>query len=360
MSQAPSMPMFWDAYIADTTHLTTEEHGAYLLLLGAMWRRNGSVPDDDRDIARILGLTKAKWLRIRQRLAAFLTCEDGNISQKNLQKIWKKTQEIIEKNRANGALGGRPLSIKIKDLEKANGSFSLNPNDNPIETIPEPYPYKKKERDIKKDISLVQFETEFHESFWPEYPRKKGKAEALKAFVKARSKHQLETIMAGLASYKKEVAGKEEQFIKFAQGWLSGLRFKDDLPSEDFSLEARTFLPKDDQLYHYLKVRWQNSNSFKSPPVIERDGMQGSEFPTAWVTQTKENVCGSGPGVRGESLEVSQGRGREGQERSGYQKDGESIRMGGMAGLLPPEGPALFRRVDGNEDGEDRSLPVSH
>ena len=60
MSKAPSMPMYWDAYLADTTHLSTEEHGAYLLLLAAMWRRDGWVPDDDRDNARIVGLTLAK------------------------------------------------------------------------------------------------------------------------------------------------------------------------------------------------------------------------------------------------------------------------------------------------------------
>jgi hypothetical protein len=93
MSQAPSMPMFWDAYIGDTTHLTIEEHGAYLLLLGAMWRRNGWVPDDDRDIARILGITAAKWRKIKHRIGPFLTFRNGQISQKNLLKIWKNTQE---------------------------------------------------------------------------------------------------------------------------------------------------------------------------------------------------------------------------------------------------------------------------
>lgn len=141
MSQAPSMPMFWDAYLADTTHLSTEEHGAYLLLLAAMWRRNGWVPDDDRDNARILGLTVAKWKRTKARLEPFLLFEDGQISQKNLLKIWENTQEKIDKNRENGAKGGRPKSRENSNLAKPNGSVSDNPN----KTIPEPEPepYKK-------------------------------------------------------------------------------------------------------------------------------------------------------------------------------------------------------------------------
>ena len=130
------MPMFWDAYLADTTHLSTEEHGAYLLLLGAMWRRNGSVPDNDRDNARILGLTPAKWRQIKARLAPLLIIDNGQITQKNLQKIWKITQEKIAVNRMNGAKGGRPKTNENNGVEKPNGFVSLKP----IETIPEPEP----------------------------------------------------------------------------------------------------------------------------------------------------------------------------------------------------------------------------
>lgn len=136
MSKAPSMPMYWDAYLSDTTHLTTEEHGAYLLLLAAMWRRDGSVPDDDKDNARILGLTVGRWRKIKARLQPFLTIQDGAITQKNLQKIWENTQEKIATNKKNGARGGRPKHSENNDLDKANGFVS----DNRIKTIPEPEP----------------------------------------------------------------------------------------------------------------------------------------------------------------------------------------------------------------------------
>lgn len=142
MSQAPSMPMYWDAYLADTTHLTTEEHGAYMLLLGAMWRRNGFVPDDDKDNARILGLTPAKWRKIKARFMATIkgfVVKEGMITQEKLLKTWKNTQEKIEKNRANGAKGGRPTSSKNNDLDKADGSVSVNPDESIPEPEPEPY-----------------------------------------------------------------------------------------------------------------------------------------------------------------------------------------------------------------------------
>jgi uncharacterized protein YdaU (DUF1376 family) len=150
MSKAPAMPMYWDAYLADTTHLTTEEHGAYMLLLAAMWRRNGSVPDDDKDNARILGLTPAKWRKVKARLTATISgfYADGDaITQEKLQKTWENTQEKIAKNGANGALGGRPKSKQNKDLAKANGSVSLKPN----QSIPEPEP-----KEIDKSISTQE------------------------------------------------------------------------------------------------------------------------------------------------------------------------------------------------------------
>lgn len=149
MSKAPAMPMYWDAYLADTTHLTTEEHGAYMLLLAAMWRRNGYVPDDDKDNARILGLTPAKWRKIKARLTATISGfnADGDvITQEKLRKTWEITQEKIAKNAENGAKGGRAAARKNNNLAEANATETLQRK--PSIPEPEPEPDKKETTNV--------------------------------------------------------------------------------------------------------------------------------------------------------------------------------------------------------------------
>lgn len=223
MSQAPSMPMYWDAYLADTTHLTTEEHGAYLLLLAAMWRRNGSVPDNDADNARILGLSKAKWKRIKARLLPLLDAHDGNLSQKKLREIWQKTQQKISKNRENGAAGGRAKSSKNNNLDEANARNSLKRK----ATIPEPEPY----RDTNVSHRRAR-EPEGFEEFWDQYPHrggaKKGKTDARKSYVRALRTTPSQQILSGALRYATD-RQVIEGFAKNPTTWLNQKGWEDDV-----------------------------------------------------------------------------------------------------------------------------------
>lgn len=64
------MPFYVNAYLGDTAHLNTVQHGAYCLLLFNYWSR-GSLPDDDQQLANITRLPLEDWLAHRATLQAF-------------------------------------------------------------------------------------------------------------------------------------------------------------------------------------------------------------------------------------------------------------------------------------------------
>jgi uncharacterized protein YdaU (DUF1376 family) len=70
------MPVYIGDYLADTMHLSTEQHGAYLLLLFHLWRR-GTLQDDDVVLAKITGLAQKAWSSTRLVLAEFFQIHDG-------------------------------------------------------------------------------------------------------------------------------------------------------------------------------------------------------------------------------------------------------------------------------------------
>ena len=66
MAEYPAFPLFTDAYLGDTTHLTTLEHGAYMLLLMTAWRSpTADLPDDDKMLARYAKMNMANWHNTR-------------------------------------------------------------------------------------------------------------------------------------------------------------------------------------------------------------------------------------------------------------------------------------------------------
>lgn len=103
MAEFPALPLWTDAYIADTQHLTNEEHGAYLRLLMFAWRTpNCSLPDDDKRLAIMIGVTPKKWATIKQTVMQFWTLKDGQWTQKKLGA----ERERVEASRAQKTAAG--------------------------------------------------------------------------------------------------------------------------------------------------------------------------------------------------------------------------------------------------------------
>ncbi len=91
------------------------------------------------------------------------------------------------------------------------------------ETSPTPPKEKTTPSTISEaTASSISLETEFEQQFWPAYPRRVGKGQALKAFRAARKKSDLETILAGVRRYAADRHGENPEFTKHASTWLNG------------------------------------------------------------------------------------------------------------------------------------------
>ena len=79
------MPLFIGDYLADTGRLTTEQHGAYFLLIMDYWR-NGPPPDDEGTLAQITRLSPDAWSIAQAKLKQFFSIEDGVWHHKRIDK----------------------------------------------------------------------------------------------------------------------------------------------------------------------------------------------------------------------------------------------------------------------------------
>lgn len=77
MSALPYIPLFVADYLADTSHLSTTEHGAYLLLIMNYWQRGSALPSGDVHLCRIARLTAKEWASVKPSIAPFFEETDG-------------------------------------------------------------------------------------------------------------------------------------------------------------------------------------------------------------------------------------------------------------------------------------------
>jgi uncharacterized protein YdaU (DUF1376 family) len=101
------MPLYVADYLGDTGHLSTEQHGAYLLLLFAYWVR-GDLPDDDQQLANITRLPLDIWREHRPVLKALF--HDG-WKHKRVELELRRTADIRAKRALAGQKGGTVASI---------------------------------------------------------------------------------------------------------------------------------------------------------------------------------------------------------------------------------------------------------
>jgi uncharacterized protein YdaU (DUF1376 family) len=122
------MPLYVGEYMADTTNLNTEQHGAYCLMLMAAWKRGGKLPGDDAQLSAIAKLSMARWKAHRAVLLEFFEVgAAGVLTHKRVTQEREKAQAISEKKAEAGA-GGAFARWEIDSEKMADALANATPN----------------------------------------------------------------------------------------------------------------------------------------------------------------------------------------------------------------------------------------
>lgn len=238
MAEFPGLTLWTDSYLADTRHLSTEEHGAYLLLLMEAWRRPGcDLPDDDAELARMSGLPLDRWVEIKPRILAFwkLDKRSRKLTQKrlNVERRYMMDRRAMQRDKA------AKRWKKTENDDAAAKPRQCRGNAPTPTPTPTPTPKNKRETDVSllrdrpaKPDPLARFE-----EFWDAYPHrggaKKGKAAAIKAWARAiKSGADPEAILVGAAAYHRD-AMVLRGFAKDPATWLNQQGWTDEIEPPD-------------------------------------------------------------------------------------------------------------------------------
>lgn len=176
------MPLFIGDYLRDTADLTAEEHGAYLLILMAMWTSGGGLPVSRLD--RIARIPADRWTIVWKTIGRFFEVDGETAHQGRLGRELQDAQARRETARQNGLLGGRPRNLPVNRPVNQRGNPKPNPgktsSPSPSESPSEPPPIEE-----QIGAGAPACPPEFEE-LWKGCDRKGHKADALKAWRKVR------------------------------------------------------------------------------------------------------------------------------------------------------------------------------
>lgn len=225
MAALPYMQLYVADYLADTAHLSAIEHGAYLLLMFNYWQRGESFKAKDEQtlnkrLASVARLSSDEWENARETLSEFFETSETEWRHHRIDRDLDAVNTKSEKAKAAGKASAASRSIiRSTDVQR-----TLNHTDTETDTEEK----KKPPTGVKKkSANAVAFAR-----FWDEYPKKRSKGQAERAFAKLHVHEQLlSRILAGLQRAKTSRDWMKDggQFIPHPATWLNARGWEDDV-----------------------------------------------------------------------------------------------------------------------------------
>lgn len=142
MAEYPALPLFTDAFISDTTHLTAAQTGAYIMLLFHAWRaRDCALPDDDRILARMARMDGRAWASQKGVVMSFWDKVDVDGVQKWVQRRLLDERKFVDLRSRKNAEAGKASALKRLNRRSTTVATKRQPKTNeptptPMDNIP--------------------------------------------------------------------------------------------------------------------------------------------------------------------------------------------------------------------------------
>ena len=149
MAQFPALPLWTDAYLADTTHLSDAEHGRYLQIIIHMWRApQCRLPNNNSFLSRKFNRSpEAIEIEIKPIMQEFFKCDGNWWTHKRLVHERKYLEEQSLKQSARAKVRWD----KEKGIYRGNATSRISRSDATSGIAPTPTPVKEKKEQVSQN-----------------------------------------------------------------------------------------------------------------------------------------------------------------------------------------------------------------
>jgi uncharacterized protein YdaU (DUF1376 family) len=225
------------------TGLSLEAQAAYRNLLDELWLRDGLLPDDDRVLGNICGDAR-RWDEVKAAVLAHFTRTAEGWRHPTHDEVAAESQRRRDKQAA--------YRLRVGNMS-GNGGGNTSGNKRPSPSpSPSPSPISGTVSSAKDIVPSALTPTPSEDDgrfaqFWAAYPRKTGKAAALKSWTRLHpTAERLAQMLATLARQRAEPQWTKDagQFIPHPATWLNQGRWDDEptVASTEHTREPGTYV----------------------------------------------------------------------------------------------------------------------
>jgi uncharacterized protein YdaU (DUF1376 family) len=228
MAALPYIQLYVADYLADTAHLTTVEHGAYLLLIFNYWQKGESFKAKDertlnKRLATVARMNEQEWENVKETLSEYFEITENEWFHDRIERdLFAVNSKSTKAKAAGKASAQKRATSKVFDNKEESNECSTNVPTNVPTNVQQTFNHTEAEAD--KDIKDISIEISSASAKKPKKEREVFKPPTLAEVCELVVNENLEMDASTFTNFYKSkgwMVGKEKMkcWRSAARGW---------------------------------------------------------------------------------------------------------------------------------------------